>query len=139
MICATLHPRPVERITPLDVAAILRSLRPGTARKTQSALRALFTFAMVEMAHRGVHFLNPVSPDLLKAVGYSPRHSRVHYAALDFRLMPEFMQVLEAINTPAARCLRFIALTASRSAAARLMRFDQIDLDASVWRVPRSR
>ena len=75
VICAPLHPRPVERITPLDIAVILRSLPPGTARKTQSALHALFAYAMVEMAHRGVHFLNPVSADLLKAVGYSPRRS----------------------------------------------------------------
>ena len=80
VICAPLHPRPVERITPLDIAVILRSLPPGTARKTQSALRALFAFAMVEMAHRGVHFLNPASADLLKAVGYfaapQPRPAR---------------------------------------------------------------
>ena len=136
LICATLHPHPVERITPLDVAAILRSLRPGTARKTQSALRALFTFAMVEMAHRGVHFLNPASADLLKAVGYAPRRAHVRYAALHFQLIPEFMHALEAIDTPTARCLRFIALTASRSAAARLMRFDQVNFDARVWRCP---
>ena len=136
VICAPLHPRPVERITPLDIAVILRSLPPGTARKTQSALHALFAYAMVEMAHRGVHFPNPVSADLLKAVGYFTQRSRDHHAALDFRRMPEFMRVLEAIETPAARCLRFIALTASRSGAARLMRFDQIDFEARVWRCP---
>ena len=136
VICALLHPRPVERITPLDIAVMLRSLPPGTARKTQSALHALFAYAMVEMAHRGVHFPNPVSADLLKAVGYFTQGSRDHHAALDFGRMPEFMRVLEAIETPAARCLRFIALTASRSGAARLMRFDQIDFEASVWRCP---
>jgi integrase len=136
VICAPLHPRPVERITPLDIAAILRSLRPGTAKKTQSALRALFTFAMVEMAHRGVHLLNPASADLLKAVGYAPRRAQARHAALDFKLIPEFMRVLEAIDTPTARCLRFIVLTASRSGAARLMRFDQINFDARIWRCP---
>jgi hypothetical protein len=87
---------------------ILRSLPPGTARKTQSALHALFAYAMVEMAHRSVHFPNPVSADLLKAVGYFTQRSRDHHAALDFRRMPEFMRVLGAIETPAARCLRFI-------------------------------
>jgi integrase len=136
VICAPLQPRPVERITPLDIAVILRSLPPGTARKTQSALHALFAYAIVEMAHRGVHFPNPVSADLLKAVGYFTQHSRDHHAALDFGRMPEFMRVLKAIETPAARCLRFIALTASRSGAARLMGFEQIDFKASVWRCP---
>jgi integrase len=136
VICATLHPRPVERITPLDIAAILRSLRPGTAKKTQSALRALFSFAMLEMAHRGVHFLNPASADLLKAVGYGARRAHARYPALDFRLIPEFLHALDAIDTPTARCLRFIVLTASRSRAARLMRFDQVDFDARIWRCP---
>ena len=37
VICAPLNDRPVERITPLDIAAILRSVRPGTAR---NAIRA---------------------------------------------------------------------------------------------------
>jgi hypothetical protein len=72
---------------------------------------------MVEMAHRGVHFLNPASADLLKAVGYAPRRAHACHAALDFELMPEFMHTLDAIATPTARCLRFIALTASRSSA----------------------
>ena len=58
------------------------------------------------------------------------------HPALDFRRMPEFMRALEAIDTPAARCLRVIALTASRSGAVRLMRFDQIDFGACVWRCP---
>jgi integrase len=136
VICVALHSLPVERITPLDIAAILRSLRPGTAKKTQSALRALFSFAMLEMAHRGVHFLNPASADLLKAVGYSARRAHTRYPALDFRLIPEFVHALDAIDTPVARCLQFIALTASRSRAARLMRFDQVDFDARVWRCP---
>jgi integrase len=136
VICAPLHPRAVERITPLDIAVMLRSLPPGTARKTQSALHAFFAYAMVEMAHRGVHFPNPVSADLLKAVGYFTQGSRDHHAALDFGRMPEFMRVLEAIETPAARCLRLIALTASRSGAARLMRFDQVNFDAHIWRCP---
>jgi integrase len=135
-LCAPLNDRPVERITPLDIAVILRSLPPGTARKAQSALRALFAFAMVEMAHRGVHFLNSASADLLKAVGYAPRRAHARHPALDFRQMPEFMRALDAIDTPAARCLRIVALTASRSGAARLMRFDQIDFEARVWRCP---
>src|SRR5271166_1822006 len=58
-ICKPLHPRPVERITPLDIAAILRSLPPGTARKTQSALRALFAFAMVERGSSPQHRARP--------------------------------------------------------------------------------
>jgi integrase len=135
-ICRPLNDRPVERITPIDIAAILRPLPRGTAAKTQSALRAVFAYAMVEMTHRGVHFPNPVSADLLKAVGHVVQRGHARHPALDFRRMPEFMRALEAIDTPAARCLRVIALTASRSGAVRLMRFDQIDFEACVWRCP---
>jgi integrase len=108
----------------------------GTAAKTQSALRAVFAYAMVEMTHRGVHFPNPASADLLKAVGHVSQRGHGRHPALDFRRMPEFIRALEAIDTPAARCLRVISLTASRSGAARRMRFDQIDFEARVWRCP---
>jgi integrase len=135
-ICKSLNDGPVERITPIDIAAILRPLPRGTAAKTQSALRAVFAYAMVEMTHRGVHFPNPASADLLKAVGHVSQRGHGRHPALDFRRMPEFIRALEAIDTPAARCLRVISLTASRSGAARRMRFDQIDFEARVWRCP---
>ena len=135
-LCAPLHPTLVEKVTPLDVAVILRSLPKGTALKTQSSLRALFAFAMVEKAHGGIHFLNPASAELLKAVGYNPSPVQKRHPAPDFRRVSEFMRAVEAIDAPAARCLRFIALTAARSGAARLARHDQIDRGARLWRCP---
>ena len=135
-LCGDLHPKTVEKVTPLDVALILRSLPRGIALKAQVSLRALFAFAMVEKAQAGVHFLNPASAELLKAVGYIARKNHVRHPALDFRQAAEFMRAVEAIDTPAARCIRFIGLTASRSGAARLARHDQIDRVARLWRCP---
>ncbi len=46
------------------------------------------------------------------------------------------MCALRAIPSTAARLLEFVILTVSRAGAARLARFDQIDVKSAVWRVP---
>jgi integrase len=138
VLCCALNDRPVEEISTREIAVILRPLAAETCRKTLASVRAVFDLAMVEMEQRGVSMRNPASPDLMKAVGYirPSRASQNHFPALDHREAPAFMAMLAEIPTSAARCLQFIVLTASRSGAARLARFDQIDLKARVWRCP---
>ena len=46
------------------------------------------------------------------------------------------MNALRAIPSTDARLLEFVILTVSRAGAARLARFDQIDVQSAVWRVP---
>ena len=46
------------------------------------------------------------------------------------------MNALRAIPSTDARLLEFVILTVSRAGAARLARFDQVDLRSGVWRVP---
>ena len=46
------------------------------------------------------------------------------------------MNALRAIPSTDARLLEFIILTVSRAGAARLARFDQVELRSGVWRVP---
>ena len=137
-ICAPLNSKAVEEITSRDLAAILKPLRPETGRKTLAAVRAVFDFAAVEMNRRGVSMRNPGSSDLMKAVGYNrpSRAANVSHPAVAWEEMPSFMGALAGFATPEARCLEFGISTIARSGAARLARFEDIDLTARVWRCP---
>jgi integrase len=140
-ICSPLHSRAVETISPRDIQFTLKAFAPETQRKALAAVRAVFDLALVEMEQRGSPLnRNPASPDLMRAVGYRrpPRASDKPHPALDYREAPAFMGALAEVRTPAARLIEFIILTASRSGAARLTRFDQIDVDKRLWRIPAS-
>jgi integrase len=53
--------------------------------------------------------------------------------------MPQFMQELRGLQTTAARCLEFLVYTAARSDEAIGATWDEIDLQAKVWRLPAER
>jgi integrase len=138
--CAGFNTRAVDKITPREVAQLLKGLSPETAVKTKSVLHKVFSFAAVELAQRQpqITMRVPTAPDLLAAVGWTrPRSSsRGHQPAADYRKMPEIMSAMAGIPTVAARCAEFLTLAVARSGAARLAQFSQIDLVERVWRVP---
>ncbi len=137
-ICAHLNDRLVEEIGTRDIAAILKSLAPATAVRTRTVLNGVFAFAAVAMERRGVLLRNPLSSDLLKAVGYAKTVSHGRQPALSYLELPAFLSEVAKIRSAQARCLEFIVATASRSGAARLAKTSDIDIEARVWRVPRS-
>jgi integrase len=63
----------------------------------------------------------------------------VHHPALAFRDVPAFMGELRAREAIAARCLEFLILSAVRSAEAIGAKWDEIDLEARTWVLPRER
>jgi hypothetical protein len=139
--CAPLAERPIEQISVRDVAGLLKSIAqksPQAAEKVRGALRGLFAFAAIEMEDRGVVLRNPVAAPLLRAAHYSAPSgpTRGHHPALDYRNMPEFMEALAEREGPAARLLEFIILTIARAGAARFARFDQLDFEQKIWRLP---
>ena len=62
-----------------------------------------------------------------------------NHAALDWREGPAYMAQLRAVNAMSARCLEFIILTAARFGQARGATWDEIDLQARLWKVPGER
>ena len=70
-------------------------------------------------------------------------HKVEHQKALDWRLLPEFMERLYELDKPMrprpdAMCLAFCILCVTRSKATRLMEWDEVDLDAKIWTIPPS-
>ena len=70
---------------------------------------------------------------------YSKARNVKHHAAVPFEDMPEFMPFLRSREAITARLLEFIILTAARSGEARNATFDEIDVDARTWTIPRER
>jgi integrase len=66
-------------------------------------------------------------------------HSITHRVALPWAEVPGLVAKLPAEGDIAERCLRFIALTAVRSAEGRGCRWSEIDLNAKVWTIPVAR
>ena len=62
-----------------------------------------------------------------------------HFAALDFKSMPEFMKNLREREGHAARALEFAILTAARSGEVRGATWAEIDFDEKLWIVPSTR
>ena len=110
--------RLVEEIGTREIVTILKSLAPGTADRTRSALNGRFAFAAVAMERRGVLIRNPVSSDLLKAAGYVKNVSHGRQPALSYPDLPAFLSEVEKIE----RRLRAALNSSSRRLAAQVPR-----------------
>jgi integrase len=62
-----------------------------------------------------------------------------HLAALDWRLMPEFMARLRALDGIPASALEFLILTAARRGEVLGATWPEIDMEACCWTIPASR
>jgi integrase len=62
-----------------------------------------------------------------------------HFRAIDHTQMPVFMKRLAQAEGMGARCLEFTILTVARSAMSRGARWEEIDLEAAIWTVPKER
>lgn len=70
---------------------------------------------------------------------YSKTRNVKHHAAVPFEDMPEYMPFLRSREAVTARLLEFIILTAARSGEARNATFDEVDVNARTWTIPKER
>lgn len=130
--------RPAD-VTLEDVLAILKPIwttKTETATRVRQRLEAVLDYCAV---HGWREQSNPArwkgrldkllpKPEKLK--------KQEHFAALDYRKLPELMAALRQRSSSAALCLRFIILTACRSSEARGATWGELDLQARIWTVP---
>jgi hypothetical protein len=143
--CGPLLARPINEITTLDVAAILRPVwqaKPEVARKLYPAIRRVFEYARIRL--RDNHNIempnNPARWDDLKAMGFEPplKLSRGNHPSLPHTRMSSFMANLRARDAIAARALEFLILTNIRTDAVLKARWVEFDLGQALWLVPLS-
>ena len=135
--------KPINEITTLDVAAVLRPVwreKPEVARKLYPAIRRVFEYARIRL--RDDHGIampdNPARWDDLKAMGFEPpeKLSRGSHPSRSYARLPAFMAELHERDALAARALEFLILTNVRTDAVLKARWDEFDLDQAMWTVP---
>ena len=131
-----------RRVNEIAVQHVLEALipiwneKPETARKVRQRVSTVMKWAVAQGHRQDDPAGSAISAALPRNTGGGK-----HYRALDYR---EVGAALATIDASAAwdaskLCLKFVALTAVRSGEARCATWDEIDLDAAVWRVPASR
>lgn len=131
----------IKEIEPIDIHKILKPIwtsKIALSERLVSTLKQIFSFAQ---AMRYID-TNPVNMDGALGVLMRPlntsREEKGHYAALDYKEIPEFCFVLyqESKTSLAAKALLFSILTVTRSQAVRFMKWDQIDFKSKIWTIP---
>jgi integrase len=141
--------RPVAEITLDDVRHVLdqpvgeRSLwlaHPESASRIRGRIEAILEAAAAQ-GLRDPNTANPAAWRRLKH--FYPAKTKIqpvqHHAALAYAELPALWQKLTVTPGVAARCLRFLILTAARSSEARGATWDEIDLDRATWTIPAAR
>jgi integrase len=136
----------VSEITVHDVRRALAPIWYDTrrvGRQVRQRLEAILRWSSTQ-GYRDAAAPNPAALksgiiDLLPADKARPAITTPQ-RALDWRLMPEFMVGLRATNSPAARALELIILTASRRSEIEDLPWSkEVDLDKAVLDIPAAR
>lgn len=138
----TLGAKPVAAIAIADVLAVLEPIwrtKPETAGRVRGRIEAVLGYAAAMHWREGpnpaawqgnLRHLLPAKADIAPVQ---------HFAALPYAALPAAMAALAGADGFAARCLRFLILTAARSSEARGARWHEIDLESGIWTVPGAR
>jgi integrase len=135
--------RPVNEITTVDVAAVLRPVwkaKPEVARKLYPAIRRVFDRARVILRdEHGVTLAdNPARWSDMRSMGFeTPTElTRGHHPSLAHERMQEFMAALRGREAVAALGLEFLILTNVRTDAVLKSKWPEFDLNKVLWTVP---
>ena len=131
--------KPIDRIGRADVLTVLTpiwSTRPETARRVRQRLRTIFHWAMAY----GLIENNPAGEGINGALPSMPK-VKAHFRSIPYKEVSSALEAIESSHaSPAAKlCFRFLVLTSARSGEARGARWDEIDLQERVWRIPSQR
>jgi integrase len=139
--CRSLRPLPVAQV---DTPIVLNVLKPFWNEKTESMSRLRARIASVLDYAKAAGYRsgdNPASWDVIgKLLPARGKLATVnHFAAVDYREVPNFVQQLREREGTAARALEFLIYTAARSAEVREATWGEIDFNAKVWRISAER
>ena len=129
----------VDEITGADVMAVLQPIwnqKAVTAGRVRQRIGAVMRWAIAQ----GYRADNPAGDAITAALPRNGRQSR-HFKALPHGRVAEALAKVRASSSTAGvrLSLEFIVLTAARSGEVRGARWDEVDVEAAIWRVPGSR
>ena len=136
---AALMSAPVDTITRSDVLTTLQPLaetKPDTGRAVRQRLRAAFGWAQ---AYGHIEH-NPAGEGIDAALPARPRQ-RSHHAALNHADVGAALRAVDATEASesARLAVRFLALTATRSAETTGATWNEVDMESATWTIPAAR
>ena len=138
-VLKALGARPLASIKPLEVMNAVKAVEARGASeqagRVLQRVKAIYRWAVIH----GRLDSNPML-DLMPAEILKPRAVR-HRAALDAKELPAFLAQLEAYDGDphTVHALRLLMLTGTRPGEVRGARWDEVDMDASMWTIPAER
>ena len=138
-VLKVLGARPLASIKPLEVMNAVKAVEARGASeqagRVLQRVKAIYRWAVIH----GRLDSNPML-DLMPAEILKPRAVR-HRAALDAKELPAFLAQLEAYDGDphTVHALRLLMLTGTRPGEVRGARWDEVDMDASMWTIPAER
>jgi integrase len=124
---------------------VVNVLQPIWTTKTETATRVRQRIQAVLDYAKTMKYRSGENPALWKGhldnVFSKPSkiHKVEHFAAMPFKEVPEYFRGLKEKSSVAALALRWLILTACRNGEVRGATWDEIDLEAKVWVVPKER
>ncbi len=132
-------------VSEVDQHHVLRVLTPIWKTKTETAVRLRGRIEQVldwATAHRHRKGPNPARwrGQLEHLLANPSKVAPVkHHAAVPVAKLPKAYEKIGAVDGQSARALRFLILTAARSGEVRGMVWDEVDMAAALWTVPKER
>jgi integrase len=128
----------------IDTPLVLKVIKPlweripETASRVRNRIESVLGWATVHHYRSGD---NPArwQNHLEQALPARSKSKIEHHAALPYAQAPAFMGKLRQDTSIMARCLEFIALTASRLGEAQFACWPEIDFEARTWTIPADR
>ncbi|NTG41131.1 tyrosine-type recombinase/integrase [Rhizobium rhizogenes] len=136
-----LHAIPIADITRDDVVKALEPIwtkTPETANRTRMRIEAVIDHAKARGMFAGD---NPAAwkGGLKELLPAQDKLSRGHHEAVDYKAIPSVLARLRAASGVSARASELACLTACRSSEVREAVWDEFDLDAALWVIPKER
>ncbi len=130
---------PVDRIGREDVLTVLTPIwtaKPETARRVRRHIRATLKWCQ---AHGFVQF-NAAGEAIDGALPKMPA-VKSHFRALPYREVASALDIIQSsrASLTAKLAFRFLVLTAARTSEIRGTRWDEIDVNSRLWRIPGER
>ncbi|WP_288986275.1 site-specific integrase [uncultured Sphingopyxis sp.] len=128
----------IDRGLVLDVLRDIWKAKNETASRLRGRIETVLNWAKVNGYREGD---NPAAwkGNLEHSLSKRQKLTRGHHAALPYAKIGGFMAELAKRDGASARALEFAVLCASRSQEVRLAKFDEFDLDAGLWVIPKDR
>lgn len=117
-----------------NVLAEIWLAKPETARRVRQRIGTVLDWAYASGYRDSEAPMRAISKGL-------PRQPKKegHYAAMPYARVPAFIPRLRERESYSRLALEFTILTAARSGEVRMAKFDEFDLEAKLWTIPKDR